>query len=219
MGQVLGLNKREDYLLFDLHSGKNFPINLSLSGKNVSITTGASGCRKRNALVNVCRDVTTDTRERLYDELGMKNIRHYIWAVYWFKTPTGPYMVALEDGFDTLSATKLDTGEKRIAFHRGLGISDFSVTAERGGAHQGAGELGVHGSRYRRSGGGVCGAAVAGGGQEGRAEGCGGEGGFRTVAGVLLLPAGNRLFTCPAAWRPRGLAPGNGGVLLQTEPK
>jgi hypothetical protein len=133
MGQVLGLNKREDYMLFDLHSGREFPINLSLSGKNVSIVTGASGCGKRNALVNVCRDVTTDDRERLYDKLGMKNIRHYLWAVYWFKTPTGPYMIALEDGVATLSATKLDTGEKRIAFHRGLGISDFSVNQNEEG--------------------------------------------------------------------------------------
>lgn len=128
LGHLLGVNKREDYILLDLHSGKNYPINLSLSGKNVTTTVGAYGCQKRNALINTCKEVNTKTRESLYGELGLKNIRHYIWAVYWFKAPSGTYLIALEDGFKNISVTKLETGEKRIAFSRGLGIADFTAT-------------------------------------------------------------------------------------------
>ncbi len=127
LGNTVGVSKRNNYVLVDLHSGKNYTLNVSTAGKIVTTTTGASNCRKRNALINVCQDVATDSRENLRDNLGMKNLRHYLWSIYWFKAPSGTYLIALEDGGGKVTATKLETGEKRIAFSRALGIADFSA--------------------------------------------------------------------------------------------
>lgn len=133
LGNTIGVSKRNDYVLVDLHSGKSYTLNVSTAGKIVTTTTGASNCRKRNALINVCQDVATDSRERLRDNFGQKNLRHYLWAIYWFKAPSGTYLIALEDGQSKVTATKLETGEKRIAFSRGLGIADFSATQSNDG--------------------------------------------------------------------------------------
>lgn len=127
VGTLLGVSRQEDYLLLDMHSGKTYPLNISASGKDVTVM---SNCRAKNAVINICRDA--ETRENLYDKYG-KNMSHYAWGIYWFRAPTGTYLAALEDGFRNVSITKLETGEKRIAFTRSMGISDFSAIQDESG--------------------------------------------------------------------------------------
>ena len=92
--------------------------------------TEAYNCRKRNALVNTCKDSVT--KEQLYNSTG-KNIRHYAWSVFWFKAPGGTYLIALEDGMRTVTVTKLETGERRVAFNRGLGLADMTAAQDDDG--------------------------------------------------------------------------------------
>lgn len=121
LGASLGAGRNEDYVLMDLHSGRTFPINSNASGKEVM---RMSNCQRRNAITNVCRDATSS--EQLYNSMG-KNMGHYAWTIHWFRAPTGTFLVALEDGVRTLSVTHLESGEKRIAFSRTLGIADFNA--------------------------------------------------------------------------------------------
>ena len=123
----VGAARQEDYLMMDLHSGKTYALNISLSGKDVLTM---SNCRSKNAVTNVCRDA--DTKENLYDKLG-KNMGHYAWSIYWFRAQTGTYLITLEDAFKNVNVTLLETGEKRVAFTRGLGIRDFSAIQQPDG--------------------------------------------------------------------------------------
>lgn len=127
IGNLLNATRREDYILLDLHTGKTFPLNVSSNGKNV---TELYNCRARNALLNVCNDART--KEQLYSSIG-KNIRHYAWSIYWFRAPAGSYLIALEDGMRNVTVTKLDTGEKRVAFNRSLGLNDVSAAQDDDG--------------------------------------------------------------------------------------
>lgn len=124
LGATLGTNRHEDFALIDLHSGRIFPINSNASGKEV---TTLSNCQRKNALTNVCRDASSS--EQLYNSMG-KNMGHYAWIMHWFQAPTGTFLIALEDGVRNLTVTRLETGEKRVAFTRTLGIADFN--AEQG---------------------------------------------------------------------------------------
>jgi hypothetical protein len=119
---LLGAAKRDDYVLLDLHSGRTFPINVSTGGKQVSTPYN---CRAKNKLVNVCKDL--DVRESLIGSLGTKNIQHYAWAVNWYRTPTGTYLLALEDGGRNATVTLLEQNDRRVAFNRALGYADFGT--------------------------------------------------------------------------------------------
>lgn len=127
LGSKFGGGPIDDYLLLDLHSGATTPINISAAGKSVA---QMSGCRAKNAVVNVCRDASF--REALNDSTG-KNLGHYGWLVYWMRAPGGTWLIALEDNLRRVAVTKLETGEKRIAFERGLGIADLDVKQDDAG--------------------------------------------------------------------------------------
>ena len=58
---------------------------------------------------------------------------HYAWSIYWFRAQTGTYLITLEDAFKNVNVTLLETGEKRVAFTRGLGIRDFSAIQQPDG--------------------------------------------------------------------------------------
>ncbi len=122
LGSTIGLNSKEDYMLLDLHSGKTYSINLTLEGKK---QTQLYNCRKKNDFINICDDAIS--RESLYKGMGFRNERHYYWAVRWHRTPDGAYLIALEDTGRNLTATDLENGDKRIIFHRTLGIAKFDT--------------------------------------------------------------------------------------------
>ncbi|WP_456374288.1 hypothetical protein, partial [Thiolapillus sp.] len=121
IGAILGANRKMDYALLDLHRGKLFPINVDNNGKTV---TQLYNCHKKNDYFNVCRNGIS--REALRDRYGMKNARHYAWRIRWYKTPRATYLLAMENGKDGLTATRLEDGKKvQIAF-RSLGIADWA---------------------------------------------------------------------------------------------
>ena len=117
LGSHLGMNNKEDYALLNLKSGEMIPINVSDSGKNVA---NYSNCRRKNNFVNECANV--DFRESLYDKLG-RNLAHYYWRINWFSTPTGPILIAQENGLKEVNIRDLKSGKKVTAFTRALGIA------------------------------------------------------------------------------------------------
>lgn len=128
LGFILGASRREDYALLDLHSGKLFPLNVSNLGKN---QVELSGCRPKNRLVNICSGA--DSRERLRTSIGFKNLGHYAWAIDWYRTANGTFLVALEDGSRRVTLTLLEKDDKRVAFDRSLGYADFASNASSDG--------------------------------------------------------------------------------------
>ena len=121
LGATVGLNKKEDYALLEIKTGKLTLLNIQLDGKN---QTSLSNCRRKNSMVNVCENATS--YESLYSDVG-RNMGHYYWKANWMNTPGGPIMVSMENGVQDIFITDLKTGKKTLAFSRTLGISDFDV--------------------------------------------------------------------------------------------
>ena len=122
LGGTLGINKTEDYALYNLAKGAAIPINISDSGKKVG---SYSNCHRKNAVVNECANV--DFRESLYDNIG-KNLSHYYWRINWFSTPSpGGVLIAQENGLKDITIRDLATGKKVTAFSRALGISGYDA--------------------------------------------------------------------------------------------
>lgn len=126
IGSILGVNKKEDYFLMNVSSGKLFPINVAADGKQVTLM---SQCRQVNWAISECQ--RAQTFESVYGTDGMKNNSHYYWLVNWVGTPSGPVAFTLEDGLKRLYITDLNTGKKVLGFERTLGIADWSI--EQGG--------------------------------------------------------------------------------------
>lgn len=117
IGATVGLNKKEDYALLNLDTGKQYPLNVQVDGK---LRTVMSNCRKRNAVVNECSSSTSF--ESLYSEIG-RNWGHYYWKINWYNTPSGPVAVSMENGVTDAYLLDLQTGKKVQAFHRSLGLT------------------------------------------------------------------------------------------------
>ncbi|MBA4109826.1 MAG: hypothetical protein C0487_09575 [Leptothrix sp. (in: Bacteria)] len=117
IGATVGLNKKEDYALLNLDTGKQYLLNIQVDGK---LRTVMSNCRKRNAVVNECR--SSNSFESLYSDVG-RNWGHYYWKVNWYNTPTGPVAVTMENGVTDAFLLDLSSGKKVTAFHRGLGLT------------------------------------------------------------------------------------------------
>ena len=128
LGNTLGINKKEDYALFNFAKSEVIPINISDSGKSVG---SYSRCNRRNAVVNDCARV--DFRESLYDNIG-KNLSHYYWRINWFSTPpSGAILIAQENGLKDITIRDLISGKKTIAFNRTLGISGYDAIQSSNG--------------------------------------------------------------------------------------
>ena len=117
IGATVGLNKKEDYALLNLDTGKQYLLNIQVDGK---LRTVMSNCRRRNAVVNECR--SSNSFESLYAEMG-RNWGHYYWKANWYNTPTGPVAVTMENGVTDAFLLDLSSGKKVTAFHRGLGLT------------------------------------------------------------------------------------------------
>ena len=122
IGSLLGVSKKEDFALMDMKTGRLILLNIDADSKQVSVL---SQCRKRNNLVNECRH--SESVESLYDQSGFRNSGHYYWRVQWANTPEGPLGIAQESGSSTITLIDLATGRRVVAFHRGLGISEWDA--------------------------------------------------------------------------------------------
>jgi len=123
LGSTLGVNKKEDYALLNIDTGKQISINVSMDGKNESVY---SECRKRNSFINSCANV--DFQESLFDKYGLPNAGHYYWRISWFNTKTGPILIVTENSLRETVAENLNYGKKSTLFNRVLGINYVIVT-------------------------------------------------------------------------------------------
>jgi hypothetical protein len=122
LGSSLGLNRKDDYALLNIDTGKLVPINISMEGKKVQLL---SECRKRNSMINECARM--DSFDSVYKTDGFKNMNHYFWRINWFNTPTRPVLVSQEGGLGSITATDLSSGKKVMVFERALGIGGFEI--------------------------------------------------------------------------------------------
>ncbi|WP_231365739.1 MULTISPECIES: hypothetical protein [Thioalkalivibrio] len=123
LGDALGGSSAEDYALINYRDQSVVPINISSEGGQVSVH---SECRQRNSIVNECANM--HSFESLYDpRTGRRNEGHYFWRLHWFGTEQGPIAVSHEAGLRRIAVTRLDTGEKAVAFSRGLGIASMDA--------------------------------------------------------------------------------------------
>lgn len=128
LGSSLGMTRKEDYALMDTRDGRLFPLNVSAEGKLVN---RYADCVKRNRLVNECASVHSFAS--LYDNMGMRNNRHYYWRVQWLASDVGPVAISHENGVRDVVITDLTTGKRVTAFSRGLGIVGFDVEQDISG--------------------------------------------------------------------------------------
>lgn len=138
LGALLGTNKKEDYMLLNVKTGKTFAINAENDGKNVR---SMSNCVRKNRYVNQCS--STSTRESLYRNDGSANLFHYYWRIRWFQTEKGPMLVAQERGVAEINLVDLVTGKKVSAFQRGLGIAGYAVKQNPDGKIQIVAQMGL----------------------------------------------------------------------------
>lgn len=126
LGSTLGVNKKEDYILVNIDSGQQVPLNISIEDKQVTVH---KNCRRTKQLAkgpvpvynNEC--ATIDTYDSLFEPDGDPHYSHYFWRVSWIKARSGVLLVAKEGGFGgTVTVTNLSTGKQAVAFQRALGL-------------------------------------------------------------------------------------------------
>lgn len=137
MGNVLGVNKKEDYALLSIKDGKMHLLNIAANGKDVK---SYSNCRKENNFVNKCDSMTS--QEALYEKNGDRNTRHYYWRTNWFNTTAGPIAIAMENGVSDVTITDLASGKKVVGFNRGMGILKFDASQDASGKVKISAQLG-----------------------------------------------------------------------------
>ena len=128
LGQLLGMNKKEDYAFLNLDTGKLIKLNIAVDGKTQMVM---SNCRKRNNFVNDC--ATATSFQSLYAPDGSRNSLHYFWQANWYQTPSGPIGVVQEGGLVDLFIIDLNTGKRVTAFHRGLGMTSTDTSQSSDG--------------------------------------------------------------------------------------
>lgn len=126
LGATLGINKAYDYVLANIETGQEVPLNLPSGLKEVNVH---SGCVKQNNFVNKCSNM--ESFESLYQPNGQPNYDHYFWAVDWFKGGNGPLAVYQES--TKIRAIELDKSQIHTVFSRTLGVNHFSVSRSTAG--------------------------------------------------------------------------------------
>ncbi len=119
LGSLFGATQYDDYQLLNFETGETVSMNISRDGKEVG---EYSECRKTSTLINKCGKV--DFRESLYRDIG-RNLSHYFWRINWYNTPSGPMLIAQENGLKDITIRNLKTGQKAILFTRTLGIAGY----------------------------------------------------------------------------------------------
>jgi hypothetical protein len=128
LGQLLGVNKTEDYAFLNLDTGKLIKLNISVDGK---VQMVLSNCRKRNNFVNDC--ATATSFQSLYAPDGSRNRLHYFWQANWYQTTSGPIAVVQEGGLVDLFIIDLSTGKRVTAFHRAMGMTSTDTSQSSDG--------------------------------------------------------------------------------------
>jgi hypothetical protein len=129
LGSSLGINKKGDYILMSLKTGKSFLLDVDSSNKNINLYGGCKPKKKGIFPYNECSKMVS--KESLEGKLGGKNRGHYYWAVDWVRTPEGT-MAVVNEGTELL-LLNFDTGEKKVAFSRTMGVNDFDILTPEGG--------------------------------------------------------------------------------------
>ncbi|MBA6350413.1 MULTISPECIES: hypothetical protein [unclassified Colwellia] len=117
IGNSLGLNKADHYILVNINNGTIVPLDVSLSGKTVAVH---SNCTSKG-LYNDCKNVSY--KDALYNKQGLKNSSHYFWAIDWIDTKSGP--LAFYKTSTTLKVVDIKNSKVHTLFSRTLGINDF----------------------------------------------------------------------------------------------
>jgi len=138
LGSTLGVNKKEDYALLNIDTGKQILINVSMDGKNESVY---SECRKQNSFINSCANI--DFQESLFDKYGLPNAGHYYWRISWFNTKTGPILIVTENSLRETIAENINTGKKATLFSRMLGINYVIVSEKPDGRISATAKMGL----------------------------------------------------------------------------
>ena len=125
LGNTLGLNKSDDYVLMNVNDSSIIPLNVTLSGKDISI---GHGCQS-NGFVNKCQNFTS--HESLYLKSGFKNWSHYFWAVNWIDTKSGP--LAIYRTTTTIDVVDINNKQVHTAFSRALGVNEFDLIKRQDG--------------------------------------------------------------------------------------
>ena len=126
LGNTLGLNQVDHYVLVNLDKARPVPLDVNVKGKNIA---EYSGCERQNDYVNKCSDV--DFEESLYTKLGLPNYSHYYWSISWINTPDGPLAF-----YRTSTKVKVvDINNERVhtLFSRMLGVNQFVLTEHPNG--------------------------------------------------------------------------------------
>lgn len=117
LGAHLGINRKEDYALFNIASGQSFPLNISLENKQ---TTVSSNCQVTNTYsggsIRMNKCAAHDSVEAVYRQDGSRNTGHYYWSVNWFQAKQGPIAVVLQNGQHQLDGIDLKSGKRVVLF-------------------------------------------------------------------------------------------------------
>lgn len=125
LGSSMGIDKNDDYALFNISSGRMVPLNIRQESKQAE---ALNECRQKNAMTTKCARL--ESFDSVFVSGGKPNMEHYFWRIQWFNVPGRPILVAQEKGAKKVTATDLNSGKKVILFERMMGISDFAVTQE-----------------------------------------------------------------------------------------
>lgn len=126
IGSTLGISKAYDYLLVNLESGREIPLNLPSDTKKVAVY---SNCKKKNSVVNKCENM--DSFESLYEPNGQPNYSHYFWSVDWLNGSSAP--VAIYKETTKVKAINMETGKIYTLFSRALGVNYFTAEINAAG--------------------------------------------------------------------------------------
>jgi len=138
LGSTMGINKKEDYMLLNMDTGRQIFINVSMEGKNEK---EYSNCRKKGAMINACKNV--EFFESLYDKYGMPNAGHYFWRISWQNSNSGPLLIITENSMRETTVENLNTGKKAVLFNRLLGINYVIVSEKPDGKISATAKLGL----------------------------------------------------------------------------
>lgn len=140
LGAAFGINKKEDYCLFNYRTQKQIPINVSVEGKNVAVYSGFKKSHK-GGLINEYSKV--DFFESLYDKkTGLPNSSHYYWRISWFNSSSGPLLIVSESGSPQVTVHNILTDKKVTMFERMLGINWVKANKRADGKIQVKAKLG-----------------------------------------------------------------------------
>lgn len=121
LGRALDMNQKLDYALLNLRNGDAAFFDVDLAGKNVHFLSNCAP--KKGGLFNECSEI--NKQEALYNKDGFINNDHYLWAIDWARTPEGLYAVVQEGS--KITVTDMTSGERKLAFKRGMGINWFEL--------------------------------------------------------------------------------------------